>query len=206
MSVQITTAMVEQYNANVKLVYQQKVSKLRNAVDFHDIVGEGEYVDSIGETEAVDVTSRHQDTPLVETPHVRRKLTVGDTVWADLIDRFDKPKLLTDPTSKYVLAAVAAMNRKIDSKIITAFKATAYGGRTGTTPYTFDTSNYQIAAASAGLTIAKIRSAKQKLDGGEVPEENRFFVIGSKQLQDLLGTTEVTSSDYNSVRPWSREK
>jgi hypothetical protein len=164
--------MVEQYRANVNLTYQQKVSKLRAAVDFHDIVGEGEYVDSIGESEAVDVVSRHQDTPLVETPHLRRKLTVGDTVWADLIDRFDKPKLLTDPTSKYVLAAVAAMNRKIDSKIITAFKATAYGGRTGTTTYSFDTSNCQIAAASAGLTIAKIQSAKQKLDANEVPDRS----------------------------------
>jgi hypothetical protein len=95
------------------------------------------------------------------------------------------------------------MNRKIDDYLVTAFLATAYGGVDGSTSYSFDSSYNVVAAASAGLTIAKLRTAKQILDGNEVDEEGRFCVIGSKQLQDLLGTTEVTSSDYNTVKALS---
>lgn len=201
MSTQITTAMVEQYSSNVQILMQQKESRLRPLVRVEaGVVGKNAFFDQLSATAAVKRTSRHADTPLVNTPHSRRRVSLYDYDWADLVDNMDVKKILTDPTSSYAVNARNAMNRSQDDEIIAAALGTCYGGVDGSTSYDFDTSNNLIAAASAGLTVAKLRSAKQILDGNEVDEEDRFCAIGSKQLQDLLGTTEVTSSDYNSVK------
>src|SRR5574343_88132 len=184
MSTQITTAMVERYSATVKILMQQKESRLRPLVRVETgIVGKNAFFDQLNATAAVKRTSRHADTPLVSTPHLRRRVSLGDYDWADLVDNMDVKKVLTDPTSNYAINARNAMNRAMDDEIITAFLATAYGGVDGSTSYTFDTSYNVVAAASTGMTIAKLRSAKQILDGNEVDDEDRFCVIGSKQLQ-----------------------
>ena len=201
MSYDITTAMVEQYSANVQILMQQKESRLRPLVRVEaGVVGKNAFFDQLNATAAVKRTSRHADTPLVSTPHVRRRVTLADYDWADLVDNMDLKKVLTDPTSKYAVNARNAMNRAMDDALIAAALATAYGGVDGSTSYAFDTSYNVVAAASAGMTTSKLRSAKQILDGNEVDDEDRFCIISSKQLQDLLGSEEVTSSDYASVK------
>jgi len=201
MSFQIPTAFVEQYNANFQHLWQQKKSRLREVVRVENIVGKNAFFDQLNQTTAYDITSRHADTLTVDTPHVRRRVTTVDRGVADLIDQADLNKILTNPTSAYIEAQIAAMNRKMDDVIIAAAFATAYGGVDGSTTYAFDASNNIVAAASVGLTISKIRSAKQILDSNEVDDNDRFLVIGSKQLNvDLLATTEVTSSDFNTVK------
>lgn len=201
MSFEITTAMVQQYNDNVVLLQQQKPSRLRPCVREESVQGEYGFFDQIDSTAAQKRTSRHGDTPLISTPHVRRRVAPIAYDWADLIDNFDKPTLITDPTSKYALNAVAAMNRAIDDEIIACALATAYGGRDGTTTYAFPTSTHQIAHASASLTITKLLTAKKILDSYENdPDEPRFLALTSAQLMELLNATEIKSADYNTVK------
>ena len=201
MSFEITTAMVRQYNDNIVLLQQQKPSRLRAAVREESVKGEYGFFDQISSTAAVKRTTRHADTPLVSTPHVRRRVAQNPYDWADLIEIFDRASLITDPTSKYAINAVAAFNRSIDDEIIAAALATAYGGVDGSTSYTFDSSYYQIAHASSGLTLAKLCSAKEILDAAENdPDEERYFVVNAKQLSVLLQVTEVKSADYNTVK------
>lgn len=201
MSFEITTAMVQQYNDNIVLLQQQKPSRLRPAVREERVQGEYGFFDQIDSTSAQKRIARHADTPLISTPHVRRRVSMDAYDWADLIEQFDKATLLTDPTSKYAVNAVAAHNRAIDDAIIAAFKATAYGGRDGTTTYAFPTSTHQIAHGSASLTIAKLLSAKEILDSYENdPDEPRFFAINAKQVSALLNTAEIKSADYNTVK------
>ena len=58
-----------------------------------------------------------------------------------------------------------------------------------------------IAAGGAGLNIAKLRTAKQTFDLGDVdPSIPRHIVVGPEQITNLLSTTEVTSSDFNTVK------
>ena len=104
MSTQITTAFVEQYKSNVFHLAQQKGSKLRDAVRTESIVGKSHFFERIGSTAAVKRTSRHADTPRVDTPHSRRKVTMDDYDWADLIDDTDKVRLLISPQSEYAKA------------------------------------------------------------------------------------------------------
>tara|TARA_R100001594_G_scaffold5297_2_gene16827 strand:- start:5804 stop:5950 length:147 start_codon:yes stop_codon:yes gene_type:complete len=48
MSVQITTAMVEQYKGNVEHLVQQKGSRLRSAVGVETVVGKNAFFEQIG--------------------------------------------------------------------------------------------------------------------------------------------------------------
>ena len=202
MSTQITTAFVEQYSSNVSMLAQQMGSKLRGAVDVETIRGKNAFFDQIGATAAVVRSTRHGATPQIDTPHSRRRVSLADYEWADLIDDLDKVRMLTDPTSNYAKAAAAAMNRSIDDVIITALNASADTGVAGGTAVTLpSTSKFATSDQSDGLTVAKLLQSKYFLDNGNVdPSIKRYFVCGPKQIQDLLNTTEVKSSDYNTVK------
>ncbi len=200
MSTQITTAFVNQFSSNVQMLSQQMGSLLRTAVDSESVNGEKAFFDQVGAASAVLRTSRHADTPLVETPHSRRMVTMSDYEYADLIDDQDKVRLLVDPTSTYSRAAAAAMGRAMDDVIITAALGTSNTGKDGSTSTTLP-SGQKIAHGSAGLTIAKLVSAKELLDAASVdPSIPRFIVVSPKQISDLLNNTTVTSSDFNTVK------
>ena len=198
MSTQVTTAFVQQYSANIQMLSQQMGSLLRDKVRLESVVGKNAFFDQVGAVTAQKRTSRHSDTPQIDTPHARRRVSLVDYEFADLIDDQDKVRLLIDPTSSYAQAAAYAMGRAMDDEIISAAIGTAFTGETGST----STANANsIAHGSAGLTIAKLRSAKETLDLNSVdPSIPRHIIVGPKQITDLLGTTEVTSSDFNTVK------
>jgi len=202
MSVNITTSFVEQYSANVSMLAQQTGSKLRSAVDVETVRGKNAFFDQVGVTAAQLKTSRHSDTPQIDTPHSRRRVSLSTYEWGDLVDDADKVRALIDPTSTYARAAAAAMNRSLDDIIITAMNADANTGVAGGTSTSLpSTQKTATSDQSDGLTIAKLRSAKYILDNNDIdPSLKRYLVCGPKQIQDLLGTTEVSSSDYNTVK------
>jgi hypothetical protein len=200
MSVQITTAFVNQFSSNIQMLSQQMGSLLRNAVDVETVNGEKAFFDQVGSAAAVLRTTRHADTPLIDTPHSRRMVTMSDYEYADLIDDQDKVRLLVDPTSTYARAAAAAMGRAMDDVIISAALGTSLTGKDGTTSTPFDTNN-QIAVGAAGLTLAKLVEAKEILDSNDVdPSIPRYIAVSPKQITNLLDDPEVTSADYNTVR------
>jgi len=203
MSTQITTAFVEQYSSNVTMLARQMGSKLRGAVDVETVRGKNAFFDQIGATAAVARTTRHGATPQVDTPHSRRRVSLADYEWADLIDDLDKVRMLIDPTSSYAKAAAAAMGRSMDDVIITAFDADAATGVAGGTTTSLPAGQKIGATADQtdGLTVAKLLEAKYILDNNDVdPSIKRYIVCGPKQIQDLLNTTEVKSSDFNTVK------
>lgn len=197
----INTAAVKQFGSNIEMLVQQKGSKLRNACRIESgIVGEEAYFDQLAETAAVAKTVRNSDTPLVKSDHRRRRVTMYDYEWADLIDKEDQLKMLIDPQSAYVQNAAWALGRSCDDLIIEAFDGTAYTGKAGGTSTVFTPGNI-IAVGASGLTIAKLIEAKELLDAADVdPQEERYIAVTAKQVSDLLNTTEVKSADYNTVR------
>ena len=202
MSTQITTAFVEQYSSNVTMLAQQMGSKLRGAVDVESVRGKNAFFDQIGATSASVRSTRHGATPQVTTPHSRRRVSLADYEWADLIDDLDKVRMLTDPTSNYAKAAAAAMNRSIDDVVIAALGGSADTGVAGGTGVALPaTSKFATTQQADGLTIAKLLETKYFFDNGDIdPSIKRYFLCGPKQIQDLLATTEVKSSDFNTVK------
>lgn len=201
MSNQITTAFVQQYSSNVKMLSQQKGSLLRGCVDSETVNGKHAYWDQVGVATAVKRVSRHSDTVHSNTPHQRRRCSLVDYEYSDLIDQQDKIRTLIDPTSSYALAAAYALGRAMDDEIIAAATGTAYTGETGSTSVALPSGQKITEASTDGLTIAKLRNAKEILDSNNVdPSIARYIVVGPKQISDLLGTTQVTSSDFNTVK------
>ena len=203
MATQVTTAFVQQYSANVQMLSQQMGSRLRDAVRIENVVGKNAFIDQIGVATAALRSSRHADTPQMDTPHARRRLSLADYEYADMIDDQDKVRMLIDPTSSYAQAAAAAMGRAMDDVIITAATGTASTGETGSGSATLDATANSVGSSSSndGLTIAKLTEAKRKMDLNDVdPSIPRYIAVGPKQIEDLLGTTQVTSSDFNTVK------
>lgn len=200
MSVQITTAFVEQYKSNVFHLAQQKGSRLRDAVRSETVTGKSHFFERIGSVAAEKRTSRHSDTPRMDTPHSRRKVTMDDYDWADLIDQEDKVRMLISPQSEYAMAGAWAMGRAMDDSIIAAATGTSYGGVSGGTSVALP-STQKIVHGSAGLTLAKLIEAKEILDANDVdPDEARYMIVTSKQMSNLLNLEKVTSSDYASIK------
>lgn len=215
MSFQVETALVQTYRSNIEIQFQQKGSRLRRTVREEPMNAEFDFFDRIGPTDAVEVLNRHSDTPLISTPHDRRRITLRDFDWADMIDRKDKLRMLADPTASYTQNAVMGLGRKIDDVIIEAATGTAYTGKTGSVQVTFPAASEVAvdyvetgATTNSNLTIAKLRRIRFLLDSEEAVEndmdgkksEEIFAIVTASQIQSLLRTTEVTSSDFNTVK------
>lgn len=200
MSFQVTEAFVQQFSSNFHHLAQQMTSRFESRVRVESgIVGDSKKISRIGATAAQKKTTRHGDTPLIETPHSTRWIDLDDYEWADLVDQLDKKKMLADPTSDYTKAGVAAMNRSKDAVIYAAMRGSA---RTlsGTQALT---SGQQIAHGSAGLTKAKIVQAKKIFRTNEADEENGenlYFAYNAVAMEDVLLDTTLTSADYMSVQ------
>ena len=201
MSSQITTAFVQQYSANIQMLSQQMGSLLRDKVRVESVVGKNAYFDQVGSVTAQLKTSRHSDTPQIDTPHSRRRVSLADYEFADLIDQQDKVRLLIDPTSSYAQAAAMAMGRAMDDVIIAAATGTAYTGETGATSESVQTAIAASVGTGTGLNLVKLTTAKRLLDDADVdPSIPRHIIVGPEQLQNLLAVEQVTSSDYNTVK------
>jgi hypothetical protein len=210
MSVQITTAFVDQFRANVYHLLQQKGSKLRGYVRSESITGKSAFFEQIGAVAARKRTSRHSDTPRMDTPHARRRVTTESYDWADLIDDEDKIRMLIDPASPYTEAAMWAMGRAMDDEIIRAFDAVAYTGADGSTQTSFDTNMVVdvqvvwpgVSAADTGLNLAKLIECRKKLGANDVdPDEEVYVAVNARQISSLLKDERVVSGDYNSALP-----
>jgi hypothetical protein len=202
MSSQITTSFVEQYKNNVQLLSQSMGSKLRGAVDIESVQANNAFFEQIGSTAAIKRTSRHGDTPQIDVPHARRRVSLEDYEWADLVDESDKVRMLIDPTSTYARAAAAAMGRSMDDVIITALGGTASTGVSGATSTALPSAQKPFSSSqSDGMTVAKLLEAKKLMDLADVdPSLKRYVVCSPTQISDLLNTTEVKSSDFNTVK------
>ena len=200
MSFQVTEAFVQQFSANFYHLSQQMESRFQGAVRVEaGIVGESKKINRIGSTAAQKKTTRHGDTPLIETPHSTRWIDLDDYEWADLVDELDKKKMLTDPTSDYLKAGVAAMNRSKDDVIYSAARGSARTS-SGTTALP---AGQKVAVGAAGLTKAKIIQTKKLFRANEADEENGeelYFAYGAEQMEDLLNDTTLTSADFLAVQ------
>lgn len=213
MSTAIGTSFAQHFASNVELLLQQKPSRLRGAVMVDTFRGskQAQVVQQVGAQAAVKRTTRHADTPILNTPHDARWVFPEDYEWGDLIDNADRLKSLASFDSPYVQVATSALNRAMDDEIIAAFFSdTTKTGETGSTTTDWTTfvaanTGHKIASGSAGLTVAKLIAAKKALMKAEVDldAEPIFCVINAELHADLLTETQVISVDYN--RPVLRD-
>lgn len=204
MSIEITTAFVKQFSSNVFHLSQQKGSRFQPNVRNESQRGKDAFYDRIGATVAIKRTGRHTDTPQLDTPHSRRRVSLVDYEIADLIDDADKIRMLIDPTNEYAITFMWALGRAKDDLMIEKALGDAFGGEEGTETVVHPDSQKLVSVdsgAGANLNVQALRRAKEKFDANDVDESiTRYMAISSSQLQSLLSQTEVTSHDFNSVK------
>lgn len=204
MSINIPTLYVQQFSTNIQTLVQQKGSRLRKTVMNGSHVGsQASPVDQVGAITALKVITRFAPMGRVDATLDRRWVFPVDYELPQMIDHFDKLRLIIDPQSIYVTNAMYAMGRAQDDEIIAAYFGTAKTGVSGGTSTVFDTNNVVTvafgAAAATGLTVAKLREAKRMLMTYEVDIDNDelWIALKAKQHDNLLGEAQVISTDFN---------
>jgi hypothetical protein len=112
-----------------------------------------------------------------------------------------------NPENEYAKAIGMALGRRIDEIVIEGALNSAYGGKKGTEVVALPNTQ-KVAAFKTGettgssLNIPTLRVVRKKFKQNEVIEDGAklVFVYAAQQADDLLGNTEVTSADYNTVK------
>jgi len=204
MSVNIPNHYAQQFATNIEMLLQQRDSRLRGRVMQGSYIGEqASPVDQIDAIEMQEVTGRFEAMGRVDADTDRRWVLPLDFDLPQLIDSFDKLRLITDPQSIYVTNAASAAMRKMDDIIINAFFGTSKTGKSGSASTTFPSAQQvavnQGASGNTGLTVAKLREARRLLRAAEVDldQEPITAVISSIQEDNLLAEAQVISLDFN---------
>lgn len=164
-----------------------------------------------GERKRFDRLHKQTDREKTERNAPTNPATPGsDSVWAyrrtfdlpNILDENDSKNLgaLVLPTSDYVKSHAMAYHRRMDQLAWQAALDSVMTGELGTTPEALPASQ-KIAHGSTGLTLAKLITANELLEGADLEEDApRVLVVSPQQLTNLLNTTEIRSADYNSVK------
>lgn len=184
MAANITNAFTTQWNDEVKQAYQQKGSKLREAVrEVSGVIGSTYKFHKLGALTANDKTRDGALTFLDPTQSVATA-TLADKYAAVTVDKLDELKTNASFRQEYVWATAAAIGRWTDSIINTALLASNTNGTT----------------LSGALTQAKILEALTLLDSVDAAPEDRFLIVSPNQIKDALALSTVASADYQNVR------
>lgn len=192
----ITEAFVQQFADNFLHVAQQKQSRFEPCVALESgIVGMSKSINRLGQRTAQRRLARHGDTPINDQEHSTRYVDLFDWEDGDMVDDQDKIRMLVDPTSDYVQAMVASMNRAKDDVIV----ASLGGNARSSTGNVALPSGQKIAVNATGLTKTKLIAAKKLFRANEADEEageELYIAYSSTALADILADTTLTSADF----------
>lgn len=200
----ISTLYAYQFAQLIQLKLQQKGSRLRQAVMSGSHAGsQASPVDQFGVVAANRVNGRYQPMYHVDAPTDRRWVFPVDYDLPQLLDSFDKLRLIVDPMGPMGQNAAYAIERAMDNEIIAGVTGTNYTGQTGATSTTLPSAQVvtvqQGAASSTNLTVAKLRKAKQLLMAAEVDldVDPLYCAVNATNHDNLLSEVQVVSTEFN---------
>jgi len=225
MSFYIDNAFVTKFQDDFHVVAQQMKSRLEQFCKkrLSSVVGASFAIDILGKATGVTNRARNSNLTYANIENTRRIAIMQDFEAAEIIDEMDKMKLLINPVNQYTQVLMAACNRFKDTTFINSLLGTVQT-QSGNTTFGTATlpAGQKIANGATGLTVAKLRQAKILLDEAEMDDSDYFANMGqhegkqdpygnlnmpsyvivctSKQIDNMLGTTEATDVDYNSVK------
>jgi hypothetical protein len=203
MSLNLPSHYVSQFATNVQLLSQQKGSRLRETVMVGSHVGkQASPVDQFAPIVMQSVTGRFEAMGRVDAAVDRRWVFPSDFDLPQMIDHFDKLRLLTDPQSVYVQNAVNAAGRKFDQLILAAMNGTSYTGVAGGTSTALPTGQkvgVNIGGANSSLNVAKLKAGLKVLMANDLDmgTEQVYCAITAKEHDSLLNEVQIISQDFN---------
>jgi hypothetical protein len=115
---------------------------------------------------------------------------MSDFIAAEYSDIFNQQKVNFDERRELVQVVGAAIGRRMDQLVIDALNAASSPATVGT----------DIGGTGTNMNLAKLLAAKKAMDANNVPSEGRCMIIHANGLSSLLDETELTSSDFASVK------
>ncbi len=210
------------YANNVYNMAQQQGSLLYGHVTHIDMKGEKRTIERAHPTKAVRFEGTAGDTPNIQTKFSRRILYAHQYHWGEMLDWTEEQGMnpIVDPTGPITMNGAYAMGRCLDEIIISrglngiSYELTETGGVVSDeTPVELPASqkvaaSYRDAGESGtgntGLTLSKLIKARSILGKSMIPMnmpgQEVCFAVCQSQLDDLLKSDKVQSSEYNTIR------
>lgn len=189
MAQNVTTAFVTLFESEVKQAYQAE-SVLRGTMRSRtNVQGNTVKFPKIGKGTATVRVPQTDVTPLNVT-YSQVTATMSDYIAAEYSDIFHQSHINFDERRELVEVVSKAIGRRIDQVCIDALNAAS-------SPSTVATS---VGGAASNMNIEKLRASAKALNENNVPASDRYMLMHASQLDALLGETEVTSSDFASVK------
>lgn len=187
------------------LAAQQLDNRLGGTVQQETLEGERKYFDGYNTVAMTERTSRSAANTYQEVGRNRRMIQPAFFEYSELFDaKRDEGRLMRaiEPNGPYSMAIAAAYHRQVDSLIVTAFDAIAFGGVDGTTSFAFDSTNQDIATETGDMSLAKLRQARAILKASDsiIPGEEVFLACHPDNIDQLLADAQVRSVDFNAVK------
>jgi hypothetical protein len=208
MSNSINVAFVRQFEDNLNMLAQQKGSKILPHVNVMRTKSKIHYFERLGSGEASEIFDFHGDTPEPNNlEHSRRGALLRSFDAAEMIDRTADVRMLINPENQYALSLVYGLGRKADDVILGALYGSANSYDSSEASSTVALGSGQIIdedyiTANSDLTVDKLREARRILLANDVDldAETPILLLDAQAEMSLLDSTEVTSSDYNTVK------
>lgn len=207
MSVNLPNWYARQYSTNIQLKLQAMGSVLRPYVTEGSYTGDqASPVDFMGAVEMQDVTQRFAPMGRVDAATDRRWVFPVDSDLPQMVDSFDKLRLLVDPESKMVENGVIAAGRRLDKHILNAFFADAKTGVAGAATTSFTSGNevdVAVGGANSRLNVEKLLAVKELMRAKFVDFEREqiYAILTAKDESALLKEIQIISSDFNGDAP-----
>jgi len=196
MSKNLSNAAVTEFDSEVKHEYQGS-GNLRNTVTLRSgVVGESYKFTRMGKGLANQKATQADVTPM-DISHGRPTATLENWNAPEYTDIFDQAEVNFDEKQELAKTIAKALSRREDQLIIDAMTAVSF---VSTNDSDADTGRVFDDSATTNFTLDLVRSAAGHLDDIEADDENRHIVLRALALQKLLEDTEVTSTDFNTVK------
>ncbi len=193
MAQSVTNAFVTLFESEVKQAFQAEALLRGTMRTRTGVQGNTVKFPKIGKGVATVRVPQTDVTPLNVT-YSQVTATMSDYIAAEYSDIFHQSHINFDERRELVEVVSKSIARRMDQLCIDALNAAA-------SPSTVATG---IGGATTNMNIEKLRAAAKALNEKNVPSEGRYLLMHASQLDALLGETEITSSDFATVKALAR--
>ena len=192
MAVAISNAFVQMFDAEVHQAFQAQRALAGVVRERSGVEGNQVKFPKIGKGTATVRVPQTDVTPL-NVSYSQVTATMSDFIAAEYSDIFNQQKVNFDERRELVQVVAGAIGRRMDQLVIDALNAASSPSTVATT----------VGGSGTNMNLAKLLAAKKALDVKNVPAEGRCMIIHANGLSALLDETELTSSDFATVKALS---
>jgi len=197
MSKFLSNAAIQEFDSEVKHEYQGQ-GRLRKTVTIRtNVTGDAYKFTRMGKGLANQKATQADVTPM-DINHGRQTATLQNWNAPEYTDIFDQAEVNFDEKQELAKTIAMALARREDQVIIDAMASGTYSATPGTDA---DTGLLIDLTAGNAMTVAALRQASTRgLTKRGVEAGERCIALTANALDQLLATTPVTSSDFNTVK------